>query len=94
MSVSLAELHYDAAKSESLARSLGVVGSFSARLEILPFKEKAAAHYGKIWADLERIGTPISPYDLMIAEHARSQGLTLVTNNTRNSNVLADCIPN
>lgn len=82
-SVSLAELHYGAAKSESPARSFGVVGSFAARLEVLPFEEKAAAHYGEIRADLERAGTPIGPYDLMIAGHARSQGLTLVTNNTR-----------
>ena len=54
-----------------------------ARLEVLPFEERAAAHYGEIRADLERAGTPIGPYDLMIAGHARSQGLTLVTNNTR-----------
>ena len=82
-SVSLAELHYGAAKSELPARNLSVVGSFAARLEILSFEEKAAAHYGEIRADLERAGIPIGPYDLMIAGHARSQGLTLVTNNTR-----------
>ena len=82
-SVSLAELHYGAAKSESPARSLSVAESFAARLEVLPFEEKAAAHYGEIRAELERAGTPIGPYDLMIAGHARSQGLTLVTNNTR-----------
>ena len=82
-SVSLAELHYGAAKSESPERSLSVAESFAARLEVLPFEEKAAAHYGEIRADLERAGTPIGPYDLMIAGHARSQGLTLVTNNIR-----------
>ena len=46
-SVSQAELHYGAAKSESSARNLGVVGSFAARLEVLPFEEKAAARYGE-----------------------------------------------
>ena len=39
--------------------------------------------YGKIWAELERKGTPIGPMDLLIAGHARSEGLILVTNNTR-----------
>ena len=82
-SVSLAELHYGAVKSESPERSLSVAESFAARLEVLPFEEKAAAHYGEIRADLERAGIPIGPYDLMIAGHARSQGLTLVTNNIR-----------
>ena len=82
-SVSLAELHYGAAKSELPVRSLSVAESFAARLEVLPFEEKAAAHYGEIRADLERAGIPIGPYDLMIAGHARSQGLALVINNTR-----------
>ncbi|MGE4466693.1 PIN domain-containing protein, partial [Sphaerochaeta sp.] len=43
----------------------------------------AAAHYGEIRADLERKGTVIGVNDLHIAGHARSQGLILVTNNTR-----------
>ena len=82
-SVSLAELHYGAAKSELPARSPSVAESFAAPLEVLPFEEKAAVHYGEIRAALERAGIPIGPYDLMIAGHARSQGPTLVTNNTR-----------
>ena len=36
-----------------------------------------------MWADLERKGTPIGPMDMLIVGHARSEGLTLVTNNTR-----------
>ncbi len=39
-----------------------------------------AAH---IRSKLEKRGTPIGPFDLLIAGQARSQGLTLVTNNIR-----------
>ena len=81
-SVSLAELVYGAEKSARPGQNLEVVESFAARLVVLPFAEKAATHYGQIRADLERKGTPVGPYDLMIAGHARSEGLVLVTNNT------------
>jgi len=82
-SVTLAELLYGAEKSAKPAANIAIVEAFAARLAILPFGEKAAAHYGQIRADLERRGTPIGPYDLMIAGHARSEGLVVVTPNTR-----------
>jgi tRNA(fMet)-specific endonuclease VapC len=82
-SVTLAELLYGAEKSTRLERNLSVVENFAARLSVLPFEDKAAGHYGHIRAELERKGKPIGPYDLMIAGHARSEGLILVTNNTR-----------
>jgi tRNA(fMet)-specific endonuclease VapC len=50
---------------------------------VLPFSAKAAAHFGQIRAELERVGSPCGAYDMMIAAHARSEGLTLVTNNVR-----------
>lgn len=53
------------------------------RLEVLPYGTKAASHYGEIRANLERKGTPIGVNDLHIAGHARSEGLTLVSNNVR-----------
>lgn len=80
--VTLAELLYGAEKSAQPAHNLAVVESFAARLEVLPFDARAAAHFGQIRAALQQAGTPIDPYDLMIAGHARSQGLTLVTNNS------------
>jgi tRNA(fMet)-specific endonuclease VapC len=52
-------------------------------MSVLSFDENAAGHYGNIRADLERKGTPIGPYDLMIAGHARSEGYALITNNAR-----------
>lgn len=82
-SVTLAELLYGAEKSARIESNLSVVESFAARLTVLPFEDKAAGHYGQVRAELERKGKPIGPYDLMIAGHARSEGLVLVTNNTR-----------
>ena len=82
-SVTLAELLYGAEKSARPEANLGVVEGFAARLAVLPFDDRAAAHYGQIRGELERQGTPIGPYDLMIAAHARCEGLTLVTHNVR-----------
>ena len=56
---------------------------FCSRLEILPYGPKAAQHYGSIRAALERRGQTIGVNDLQIAAHARSEGLTLVSNNMR-----------
>jgi tRNA(fMet)-specific endonuclease VapC len=52
-------------------------------LKFLPYDNGAAAHTGQLRAELKKIGRPISPYDEMIAGHARSQGLVVVTNNTK-----------
>jgi tRNA(fMet)-specific endonuclease VapC len=82
-SVTLGELLYGAEKSARRLRNLEIVESFSARLEILPFGEKAAAHYGQIRTQLERTGQRAGAYDMMIGGHARSEGLVLVTNNVR-----------
>ena len=50
---------------------------------MLPFDASAAQHAGEIRARLSTAGTPIGGYDVLIAGHARSAGLTVVTNNTR-----------
>jgi tRNA(fMet)-specific endonuclease VapC len=81
--VTLAELMHGAEKSSDPARNLAVVEDFCSRLSVLPYGEKAAAHYGAIRAELERRGEPIGVNDLHIAAHARSEGLTLVSNNLR-----------
>ena len=54
-----------------------------ANIEIMSFDSLAAESYGKIRADLEKVGTPIGPLDMMIAGHAKSLGYTIVTNNTK-----------
>ncbi|RDJ03043.1 type II toxin-antitoxin system tRNA(fMet)-specific endonuclease VapC [Rhizobium grahamii] len=82
-SVSVMELIYGAEKSAMPERNLAVVEGFAARLEVLPYDEIAAAHTGQLRAELARQGTPIGPYDQLIAGHARSRGLVIVTNNRR-----------
>ena len=81
--VSLMELIYGAEESASPERNLAVVEGFAARLEILAYDYQAAMHSGPLRAELQKIGKPIGPYDQMIAGHARSQGMILVTNNIR-----------
>ena len=82
-SITLAELLHGAEKSNAPARSLAVVEDFCSRLEVLPYGPKAAQHYGSIRAALEKRGQTIGVIDLHIAAHARSEGLTLVSNNLR-----------
>ncbi|MFJ2390864.1 type II toxin-antitoxin system tRNA(fMet)-specific endonuclease VapC [Pseudomonas koreensis] len=81
--ITLMELIYGAEKSAAPEKNLSVVEGFVARLEVLAFDNDAAAQAGMIRSELARAGTPIGPYDQMIAGHARSQGLIVVTNNVR-----------
>ncbi len=81
-SVTLMELAYGAEKSASPDRNMRDVEGFTARLEVLPYDDDAAIHTGKIRAELARLGRPIGPYDQMIAGHARSRGLIIVTNDS------------
>lgn len=82
-SITLGELHYGAEKSARRAENLMAIEHFVARLEVLPFGDKAAVHYGQVRAELERSGTPCGPHDMQIGAHARSEGLIVVTNNKR-----------
>ncbi len=82
-SITLAELLHGAEKSAKPEHNLRQVEDFVSRLEVLEYGIKAAAHYGNIRAVLERKGTPIGVNDLHIAGHARSEGMTLVTDNLR-----------
>lgn len=82
-SVTLMELVYGAENSMQPERNLQDIQGFTARLAVLPYENAAATHTGQLRAELRRLGTPIGPYDQMIAGHARSQGLIVVTNNLR-----------
>jgi tRNA(fMet)-specific endonuclease VapC len=77
----LTELLHGAAKSARPDENRREVERFAMRLEVLPFDAAAAAHAAEIRADLERRGQAIGGYDLLIAGHARSQGLVVVTGN-------------
>ena len=81
--VTLGELINGAERSAQPERNLADIEGLAARLELAPFDTVAATHFGQLRAELYSIGKPIGPYDMMIAGHARSQGLVLVTNNER-----------
>src|SRR5688572_23576297 len=82
-SITLGELHYGAEKSARRVENLTAIEHFVARLDVLPFGDKAAAHYGQVRAELEQAGTPCGPHDMQIGGHARSEGLIVVTTNMR-----------
>jgi len=84
--VTLAELHYGVSKSQHQARNQAALDEFVLPLEVAAFDDLATGAYGVLRASLERQGTPIGPLDTMIAAHALSLGVVLVTNNTREFN--------
>ena len=77
----LTELLHGAAKSQRPEHNRHEVERFAARLEVLAFDETAADHAADIRAVQERQGRPVGAYDLLIAGHARSRGLVVVTGN-------------
>lgn len=84
--ISAGELYYGLRKLAPSRRSAQLAHQLDALLvavAVHALPAKAASHYGKIRAKLETSGTPIGGNDLWIAAHALAQGLTLVTNNTR-----------
>lgn len=81
--VTLMELVYGAEKSAFPERNLATIEGFAARLDVLMYDEAAASHTGQLRAEQAKVGKRIGPYDQMIAGHARSRGLILVTNNMR-----------
>ncbi len=82
-SITVSELYYGVHKSQMVERNLQALALFLAPLNIVDYDEKAAIEYGKIRSDLESIGKTIGSLDMLIAAHAKSMGVTLVTNNTK-----------
>jgi tRNA(fMet)-specific endonuclease VapC len=82
-SITLSELRYGVAKSTHQEKNTKALDEFITPLEVVSFDEEAAHVYGDIRAALEKAGTPIGAMDILIAAHAISLGITLVTNNTR-----------
>ncbi len=79
--VTLGELVHGVEKSDNQRFNLELLEGFAGRLEVINYDEAAAYHFGQLRRELK--GKEIGPYDFMIAAHARSLGLTLITNNTR-----------
>lgn len=76
------ELYFGAYRSEKLAFNLETLRLLFTDFAILDFDREDARVAGEIRADLKRRGTPIGPYDTLIAGQAMARGLSLVTNNT------------
>lgn len=81
--ITVGELIFGAERSAKPEQNLADIEGLIARLEVLDFDADAAIHFGQVRAELYSKGEPIGPYDMMIAGHARSKGLVLVTNNTK-----------
>ena len=82
-SLTFAELMHGVWKSAKIDQNRAALTLFLSAIRIMDFDARAAEEYGKIRADLEKRGTPIGPLDTLIAAHAKSLGLILVTNNER-----------
>ena len=82
-SITVAELWYGVQKSQHAEQNQRALEQFLIPLSIVDSDHRAAAAYGAVRATLERQGTPIGSLDTLIAAHALSLDLTLVTNNER-----------
>jgi tRNA(fMet)-specific endonuclease VapC len=82
-SITVAELTYGVHKSQLRAQNQEALLQFLSPLVISEFDADAAFSYGQIRAELESQGTPIGSLNTLIAGHAVSLGVKLVTNNVR-----------
>jgi tRNA(fMet)-specific endonuclease VapC len=89
-SITLSELRYGVAKSSHREKNAKALDEFIIPLEVVSFDEQAAYVYGNIRASLEKAGTPIGSMDMLIAAHAVSLGIPLVTNNIREFTRISD----
>ena len=79
--IAVYELTFGAFKSQRRAHNLTIVDSL--QFEVVPFDKEDARQAGEIRAALEALGTPIGPYDVLIAGQACARGLVLVSRNLR-----------
>jgi len=82
-SITFSELLYGVEKSQHQSKNKAALMQFVMPLEIISFDDIAALHYSEVRASLESKGKPVGAMDLLIAAHARSLGLVIVTNNTK-----------
>jgi tRNA(fMet)-specific endonuclease VapC len=81
--ITKSELRYGVEVSPRRRQDQAALNAFLGYVEVLDFPDIASLHYAQIRADLKNAGSMIGANDLLIAAHARSLGLTLVTNNMR-----------
>jgi len=76
------ELYYGAHKSKKIAGNLAKIRTLEQSIEVLPVGRESAETYGMLKAQLEKQGSHLDDFDLIIAASALAHNLTLVTNNT------------
>jgi tRNA(fMet)-specific endonuclease VapC len=81
-SITLAELRFgaEARRSRKLHR---LIDTFVGSVAVIPFDQPAADRFAPVAIALARRGEPVGTFDTLLAAHALSQGLTLVTNNVK-----------
>ena len=89
-SITVAELEFGVKKSQFPERNQQALTQFLLPLTIVDFDRAAAIVYGDIETSLEKKGTPISSLNTLIAAHALSLQVTLVTNNVRKFSRIPD----
>jgi len=81
--ITFAELMNGAKKSQHIESNISKLNELAELIEICPFDQKAAVFYGDVRSALEKKGETIGSNDLLIAAHALSLNLILVTNNEK-----------
>jgi len=81
--VTLMELYYGAYKSQKVTSNLAKIKTLENTLEILPLGQVMVEIFGKQKSHLEKSGTPLDDFDLILGCCALSHNLILVTNNTK-----------
>ena len=81
--ITVFELEYGVQKSRYPERTRDALAKFLTPLNVLNLDRSSVLEAAAIRVHLEKSGMPIGPYDLLIAGLAKSQDMTLVTNNTR-----------
>lgn len=81
--ISVAELYYGAHHSARKTKNIETLDNLFEKLQILPFDNQSAKHFGELKEILHREGKMVGPYDLLIASIVHSQSHTLVTHNVK-----------
>ena len=81
--ITLMELYYGAHKSQKIASNLAKIKTLEISFQVIPIGEESAEIFGMTRAQLEKAGSPLDDFDLIIASCALSDNLVLVTNNVK-----------
>jgi tRNA(fMet)-specific endonuclease VapC len=87
--ITLMELYYGAYKSRKIVANLARIRAIENAFEVVPISQEAAQTFGELKAALEKQGTPLDDFDLILAACALSHNFTLVTNNVKHFNRIA-----